>query len=419
MNSLVIISIGLLFKRITCNQGTLSYPFIINQKNTTFQSKLRLEFISKYNICIGTPYLCKNIQFLPNTYITAFLLDNEHYPAVVTSLFNPSLSSSFKYYFDSHYGFNDEFIYQGKHCTDRIYFGDLELKEMHFYLALMWSPIQLYSTIGLNVDLRPNPYPSFIKLLKNNSIIDSLEYSVEIVNDTEGMITIGKDLTLNKDNTILRLVMPKINHPLLHYFAIQRIYLGNESNTIALNGEAIFDEAFGFIQLTIEMKSIISQTYLTDLNCEEEIITYEQYRTKITIYSHFICEKARYDIKKDIPDFVFEFNEGRLSLNREELFNQYDSNRVRFIIVFLHTNVPPKLIIGYPMIKKFKIHHDFEAFTLSFHTKSDLNQNRVSSSNESSISMISLIIKITTVLMIFGLINNGLLCFKNINNIIF
>lgn len=209
--------------------------------------------------------------------------------------------------------------------------------------------MQHYSSIGLNYDLEI----TFIFYSLSNWKIIQLnfeEYTIEVINDSEGVITLESDLELSNYNKQFEVKMPEINHPIFHYNKIRKVYLGKESNTITSNAVVLFDEAFGFIQLSFDMKDSILKPYLADWDCDEEITPIDQYRSKTTIYSHFIYDKTKYKLDMDMPNLVYEFDKRKLIINKDELFRKYDRIRVGFMIIFIHNNITPQWIIGLPMI---------------------------------------------------------------------
>lgn len=403
---------------IICKKQSLFYNFSILPAEKEFTSQLLLKFISNTDICIGTPLLCKTIQFVPNTYFSFFLDSQSKRQTSSNTTYNSTASSSLRYVIDFWYGFFDEVIHKGRIAIDQVSFGSLTLEHFFFYLAIEYSSVQDYSIIGLSFDFRQNIFPSFIKQLANNFIVNRRQYTIEFNNETNGRIIFGNDSDRINHQLILKLSLAQLLSPGFHYYTVNNILIGERGIIIAKDVDIIFDEAFGFIQLGIEMKQIIIDNFLIDLNCIEEIIAVNQYKNKPSVYMHFICDKKRIKVEYDkgyFKDLVFSFDGGDLILTKDELFNEYDTNKMRFAIIVTEKNVSPQWVIGWPILKKYRISHDYDDKTIAFYSNENI-LNRVWSPqeeqpNKTTIIRFNVFIWIDIELII-GLVVNGILFMK-------
>lgn len=374
-------------------QHSLFFYFTIHPKTQQFTSQMLLQFISDTDILIGTPLINKTIQFVPNSFLSFFLDKEAEKKASPNTTYDHLSSSSFQYVSQISYGFFEEILHKGCISIDKMSFGSIELDEFYFFLANQWSQEQNYSIIGLGVDFRQNNFPSFIKQLNNKGIINARQYTIEFYNDSKGRILFGQDDddddSINHKH-ILKLNISNLISPVVHYYTADKIYIGEEeeSNIIARHADIIFDESFGFIQLGIGMKQYVIDSYLIDLNCIEETIDVNHYRNKISVYAHFICDRRRIKERLDknsLKDLVFSFDGNNLTFRKEELFADYSSDKMRFMIIIIERDVDPQWVIGWPILKQYRIVHDYDEKTITLYSNERiikyLNSNTITQHN--------------------------------------
>lgn len=93
------------------------------------------------------------------------------------------------------------------------------------------------------------------------------------------------------------------------------------------------------------------------------------------LYTYFLCNKQGLNsVKETLPSVAFKFPKGNLTLNKEDLFIEYDEDRVLFTIV-LYDGGDARFIIGNLILKKYKTVHNFDENIVSLYYKQIINKH--------------------------------------------
>lgn len=396
------ICISLIFIGFSIEEKSFSFEYIVLPKEDKFKSHVFLTFISKTELCIGTPFQCKKVQFDPGTYITFILATERRKEVLPVTAFNKDLSSTYRLKFESGYIFSSQKIISASHSIDKLKFGPIEINEGEFFYADDWVSEHKYSIIGLKVDLKYNTYVSFIDLLINNTIIDSREYTIERTADS-GMITFGKSVENNnrKYKKILR--TPILLEPFSsgHFTPLNKICIDNLDNVIDSDVITQLDESFGLIQMPENSKDNMMEYYLKDLNCKEESYLARKKSLQSMDFYYFICPKEKVDSRIIKHEILFSFKEGTIPLRKEDAFMEYNSTSMIFAVIFKKSTADPQYIIGEPVLKYYRMRHNFNDLTFTFYSKSD--KGKEDSEILSSKDIIYNLLMVSSTIVICGL----------------
>lgn len=401
---------------IITQQQSFTFDFNILRPDPTFESHCYHIFLSTTNLKIGTPYQEIEIQFDPSTFLTMFL-DKQYQLSNTSTYFSDQLSSTYLKLIS--YAFGQEKIQSGQQSKDKMKFGSIEIDDLFFFLATHWIDEQKYSSIGLSYDYGSRNFPyNFLRQLNESNIIPKAQYSIEFIGTNKGRIVIGEDDTIqyndkNSNSDYQKYFECNINENILlyQYYKTKSVQLiKNEVITIVKkNIDTVFDESFGFIQMPLSTRPYIDNHYIKPLNCKEMYSPLMPKKLKYNAYYYYICNK-NIVLTDDLPELHFNFNQGTLTLTKQHLFIEYNDNEVLFAIVIIDNESDPQWIIGAPILKHFKVVHNYKGKKI-FLYKRIKGRDSATLNNRGKKIIMWVIIGIN-VMMIIGILINAIILFR-------
>lgn len=182
------------------------YNITISNRTSEFESNFFLSLLSTEPLCFPNSNQRIAVQFdpcgtLPVLLSYYFITDSRiiknhyvpHEPGILprepeTFQIRPKHLEAYKF----------QKMISGLHSTETIKFGQLKIKDWHFYLGASWVSELKYASIGLSVTrINKKSYHYFINHLYDNDLIAMRQYCIEFKDRHNGRVIFG-DVTIDK-----------------------------------------------------------------------------------------------------------------------------------------------------------------------------------------------------------------------------
>ena len=281
-------------------------------------------------------------------------------------------------------------------------------------LNLTYLPV-----LGLKVPNLITNCPNLIVNLKKEEIINKLIWTIEFINNNEGNLILGEELSVydgikypkSKYYNIYFEIRYLINFDLVYIEAKQYNSIDNNITRIFMNETQIMiNLKSGFIIAPNEFKTIIDKNFFNELLnkniCQIDIINYV-FNKKVSLdYLVYSCSETSFaNYYEQFPKLIFSSKgiEYNFEFNNSDLF-QHINDRFYFLIIFQNSTNKKDIIwyFGEPFYKKYILSMNFDSKTIGFYlekgesyteTKNDDNYDKNNSKNDSNTKVVKVVIK--------------------------
>ena len=283
----------------------------------------------------------------------------------------------------------------GKLMKDKINFKDPE-NDYFIYFSLEYgnykNPLDLtyLPVLGLKIpDYYDTSSKNLIIKFKKEGIINKLIWTIEYINNYEGNLILGEELSVYDGIKYPKYKNYNIYYKLKYFINFDSVYIedkkynnidNNNITRIFMNETQIMiNLKSGFILAPNEFRTIINKYYFNDLFnkniCQADTVNYE-FNNKVNFeYLVYSCSDASFiNYYKNFPNLIFSLKsiEHNFEFNNSDLF-QHISDRFYFLIIFQKTTNKKDIIwyFGEPFYKKYFLSINFDSKSIGFYLEKD------------------------------------------------
>ena len=399
---------------ITKEKNLVVIPFSLRKINY-FSNYNSTYFLNDYifnnillNLNIGTPIQNVSSKIELNTNCFLMQINNSDNP-YDTNLYSPRFSSSIikrtSKLFKEALSFNNH---------NESYLIDFQIPNLDS--KANFSDYDYISVIGLDIPQTEGNCPNFFKSLKKQNLIDKFIWTIEYINDNEGNLVIGEDLSVYNSNKysqdnyyttytfltyLLQFDSVYINDKYSENKDNNFYYINMTQSTIATN--------YGLIIGPHAYKILIDKLFFNDLIenniCKCDIVRYEYNKKSHAGLDYFVysCDDKQFTDKNNdyfnkFPELIFSLKnlEHNFIFTNKDLF-KHINDKYYFLVLF-QTNYDVKEIVWYlgePFFKPYTLSLNFDAKTIGFYFKIESeHKNDEDNRNKKLIFIISIIAEV-------------------------
>ena len=380
---LLIVLFNNFFLIISKKQNILAIPFSLSKKNYDNPDYNSSNFLEdnffKYilvHLNIGTPI--QNVSSQLESASKCFQMRmNDSDDDSNSNNYWPIYSTSVKQ--NGGKVFSDNFNFEGLNDSYSFRFQIID-----YNYKLNYSKYNYIPKIGLDIPDFDDSCYNFFLSLKKSEIINKKIWTIEYINDYEGNLVIGGELSNHNEEKYPQSNYRSFYYTLKYYIDFDSAYIKNKPDNIYLNmTTSMISINYGFIIGPHEYKILIDDSYFNDLTnknvCMVDIITYEFNKEKHVGLDYYLysCDAQKFtdtnnNYYEQFPELIFNLKsiEYNFVFKKEDLFIRVN-NKYYFLIIF-QTNFDVKEIIWYlgePFYKKYPITFNFDSKTIGLYLK--------------------------------------------------
>ena len=386
---IILITIVHDFSRIlTAENKLVIIPFTLKQikYNSRYNSTFFLNDLLFNDIIIdvniGTPLqkVPSKIDFNSKCFLMKTQDPDEVYD---TNLYSPKLSTTFIK--RSSKSFIDNITFESNEGSNTIEFSIVDNGPKFNYSNYDYIPV-----LGLDIPQFDSNCPNFFINLKKKELINKYIWTIEFINDKEGNLVIGDDLSVYNKSKYSENEYYTTYTSLRNLIIFDSIYIDNifDNNKHYLNmTQTLLFNNYGVIVGPNEYKQLIDKIFFNELIekkiCSVDIVEYIYNKNSKAGLKYYVysCDEREFKDRNNyyfnkFPKLVFTLKsvEHNFFFSKEDLF-VHIYNKYYFLVIF-QTNTNVKEIIWYlgePFFKKYSLSFNFDAKTIGFYFKKDNN----------------------------------------------